>query len=139
MAHYLDTSALAKLVTLEAETDALRAWIETTDDDLVTSDLARTELTRAVRRWAPDRATTVRDVLAGLTILTMPTALFESAGRLDPPELRSLDALHLATALELGDDLRGIVAYDRRLAEAAAAYGISVASPGATPPPQATT
>lgn len=60
----------------------------------------------------------------------MPVDVFDHAGRLDPPSLRSLNALHLAAALTLGPDLAGFVGYDQRLLDAAAAVGITVASPG---------
>lgn len=129
MAHYLDTSALVKLVVAEAESAALRTWLLASEREPVTSDLARTELLRAVRRLAPDRAVAAHEVLEAMTVLTLSTETFESAGRLDPPALRALDALHLAAALELGDDLNGIVVYDERLAEAANGYGIRAISP----------
>ena len=130
MAFYLDTSALVKLVVGEAETGALREWLAATERDPVSSDLARTELLRAVRRAAPDRLVSARAVLDGVTLLELTTAIFEVAGRLDPAVLRSLDALHVAAALELGDELDGVVTYDERLAAAATANGISVVSPG---------
>jgi len=129
VAHYLDSSALVKLVVFEAESTALRAWLTSENRDPVTSDLARTELLRAVRRAAPDRAVAAHEVLATMTVLTLSTETFEAAARLDPMTLRSLDALHLAVALELGDDLDGIVVYDERLADAANAYGISTLAP----------
>lgn len=98
MAFYLDTSALAKLVVAESETAALRAWIAERDRTLVSCDLARTELTRGVRRIAPERMVDAHAVLDGLTLLTVPASVFASAGRLDPVELRSLDAIHVAAA-----------------------------------------
>lgn len=129
MAHYLDTSALVKLVVAELETEALRAWLTESDRDPVTADLARTELMRAVRRAAPDRVVQARAVLDSITITVVTTALFDQAGRLDPPELRSLDAIHLAAALDLGDDLDSLVSYDDRLAAAAQLNGIPVTAP----------
>ncbi len=129
MAHYLDTSALVKLVVAEDETAALRAWLGEADRAPVTCDLARTELLRAVRRAAPDRVTRARAVLDSVTLIEVTTSIFEQAGRLDPTTLRSLDALHLAAALELGDDLDGMVTYDERLAEAAQLNGIPVTAP----------
>ncbi|MDX5318310.1 MAG: type II toxin-antitoxin system VapC family toxin, partial [Actinomycetes bacterium] len=116
MAHYLDTSALVKLVVAEAETDALRAWLVAAERDPVSSDLARTELMRAVRRAAPDRLVQARAVLDAVTLLEVSTAIFVEAGRIDPVTVRSLDAVHLAAALSLGDDLEGFVTYDDRLA-----------------------
>lgn len=131
MAAYFDTSALAKLVVAEDATQALRTWIaERADLPSVTCDLARTELVRAVRRLDRDLLARVREVLDGLTIVEVPTALFTAAGRLDPIGMRSLDAIHLAAALDLGDDLDVLVAYDDRLVQAARSHGVLVAHPG---------
>lgn len=129
MACYLDTSALVKLVVEEPETKALRAWLAAADRSPVSCDLARTELLRAVRRAAPDRIVRAREVLDAITLVTVRTAIFEQAGRLDPSVLRTLDALHLAAALDLGDDLDVIVTYDERLAQAATANGVAVSRP----------
>lgn len=128
MAVYLDTSALVKLVVAEPESTALRSWLTTDDREAVSCDLARTELMRAVRRGAPDRLVAARAVLDALTLVEVTTAVFETAGRLEPTEPRSLDALHVAAALDLGDDLDDFVAYDDRLLAAASANGISVVS-----------
>jgi len=129
LAHYLDTSALTKLVVAEAETKALRAWLRTEDRQPVASDLVRTELQRAVRRAARDRLVRAREVLEAVTLLQLTPAMFEEAGRLEPATLRSLDAIHLAAALDLGDDLDGLVTYDDRLADAARLNGIPVIAP----------
>ncbi len=129
MAHYLDTSALVKLVVAEAETPALRAWLVEVARIPLSSDLARTELLRVVRRSAPDRVLEARAVLDAVTLVELTTAIFEEAGRLDPAILRTLDALHLASALSLGDDLESLVTYDDRLADAARANGIPVTAP----------
>ena len=129
MASYLDTSALVKLVVAEAETAALRAWLAETDRQPVSCDLARAELLRAVRRAAPDRVVRAREVLDAVTLLEVTAAIFEAAGRLDPSVRRTLDAVHLAAALDLGDDLDCIVTYEDRLAEAARANGVAVISP----------
>lgn len=130
MAYYVDNSALTKLVVAEAETAALRTWLAEENRNLVSCDLTRTELLRAVRRAAPDRVVRAREVLDSVTLLDVTTDIFEDAGRLDPTVLRSLDAVHLAAALDLGDELDGIVTYDSRLSEAARANGIAVVSPG---------
>jgi predicted nucleic acid-binding protein len=129
VAHYLDTSALAKLVVAEPESAALRTWLREADRQPVSSDLARTELLRAVRRIAPKRVLQARAVLDAITLTEVTTSLFEEAGRLDPAALRSLDAIHLAAALDLGDDLDGLVTYDERLGEAARLNGITVLAP----------
>lgn len=129
MAHYLDTSALVKLVVAEPQTDALRTWLAAVPREPVSSDLARTELLRAVRRVAPGRLLRARQVLGAVTLVGVSTALFEEAARLDPTVLRTLDAIHLAAALDLGDDLDAVVTYDDRLADAALANGIAVTAP----------
>jgi predicted nucleic acid-binding protein len=129
LAFYIDTSALVKLVVAEKETDSLRAWLADSDRDPVACDLVRTELIRAVRRAVPDRLVQARAVLDAVTLLEVTTPIFEAAGRVDPGVLRSLDAVHIAAALDLGDDLEGLVTYDGRLAEAAVANGIPVVAP----------
>jgi uncharacterized protein len=128
VAFYLDTSALVKLVVAEAETPALQMWLKAAGVP-VSCDLARTELIRSVRRAAPDRVIQARKVLDAVTLLEVTTAIFEEAGRLDPTLLRSLDAIHLAAALALGDDLDGVVTYDERLAAAAELNGLAVVVP----------
>ncbi len=130
MPHYVDTSTAVKLVVKERETAALLAWARSPDRVLVSSDLTRTELLRAVRRAAPDRLVQARTVLESMTLLTLATEQFERAAGLDPAGLRTLDALHLAAALALGDELEGIITYDDRLASAAHAQGIAVVAPG---------
>lgn len=129
MAYYLDTSAAVKLVVEEAGSKALRRWLMKAAEPIVSSDLLRTELLRATRRGAPDQVQQARAVLDSLVLLTLPTTVFEQAGTLEPDLLRSLDALHLAAALDLGDELDGIITYDDRLAAAAAALGIVVVAP----------
>lgn len=129
VAHYLDTSALAKLVVAEPESTALLAWLRDEDREPVACDLARTELLRAVRRLAPDLVVRAREVLASITLTDVTTAIFEQAARLDPAAMRSLDAVHLAAALDLGDDLDSMITYDGRLAEAARLNGIPVIAP----------
>ena len=129
MAYYVDTSALVKLVVAEPETEALQNWLGGQTQPLVSSDLARAELLRATRRVAPDRLVNAREVLDILVLTEVGTAIFEQAGRLEPPALRTLDALHLASALDLGDDLDGMVTYDERLASAAQVHGVPVIAP----------
>ena len=129
MANYLDTSALVKLVVAEPDSPALLQWLTETEREPVSSDLARTELMRAVRRVAPDRALQAREVLSRLTLTRVRTEVFERAGQMDPALLRSLDAIHLASALDLGDDLEAVVTYDERLADACGAHGVPTVGP----------
>lgn len=129
VAFYVDTSALVKLVVAESETAALGAWVKEPGRELVACDLARTELMRAVRRAVPDRVLQAREVLDAVTLVHVTPAVFEDAGRLDPSGLRTLDAIHLAAALDLGDDLEGMITYDDRLADAAVSNGVAVVAP----------
>jgi len=129
VAFYIDTSALVKLVLAEPETRALTAWLTTEHRNFVACDLARTELLRAVGRSAPDRILQARAVLASITLIDVTTSIFEEAGRLRPDTMRSLDAVHVAAALALGDDLEGLVTYDDRMAAAASANGLVVVAP----------
>ena len=124
---YADTSAVVKLVVAEPETPVLRDWLE--HRRWVVSDLHRTELQRVAARvegTAPARA---RRLLGELDVVRLNPDRFDEAGRLRTAGLRSLDALHLAAALALGEDLAGVVAYDARLAAAATSLGIAVAAP----------
>ena len=132
MAAYIDASAAAKLVLGERESAVLARWIVARGRKPVTSDLTRTELLRATRRVAPDRMNAARAVLDSMTVMSVSTAVFERAAMLDPESVRSLDSIHLASALELGDELDELATYDARLAEAARFYGITVVSPGAS-------
>jgi predicted nucleic acid-binding protein len=131
VAVYLDTSALVKLVVVEPESTALRRWLRASPRARVTSDLARAELLRAVRAArAGDRALAqARRVLSRVSSMPLSREVLDGAGMLEPVALRSLDAIHLASALTLADQLEVIVTYDDRLATAAAAAGAAVAAP----------
>ena len=129
MAFYIDTSALAKLIVVETESEPLRDWVAREQRDLTACDLVRTELRRAVRRVAPDCVARSRVVLNSITLTSVTPAIFEEAGRLEPASLRPLDAIHLASALDLGDDLEALITYDERLAAAAEANGVTVLAP----------
>ena len=132
---YADASALVKLVRDEAESDALRAYLE--DADLVSSELVLTEVPRAVRRAAAldpelpldlllDRAGQVLDAVA---LAALDRALIAGAGALGEPALRALDAIHVATAVGL-HPLDAFVTYDERQAAAARLAGLRTTAPG---------
>ena len=129
MAHYLDTSAFLKLVVTEAESRALRKWATADGVVLVSSDLVRTEALRAARRHSPAALLQARTLLEAVALMALTSDICERAAELDPSILRSLDALHLASALALGDDLQAVVTYDERLAAACAAHGVAVVAP----------
>ena len=129
MAHYLDTSALVMLVVAQPETTALREWLAAQPHPPVSCDLARTELLRIAREVVPDRVVMARLVLDSLVLTEVTADIFEAAGRLDTASVHSRDAIHLAAALDLGDDLDSIVTYNERLAAAARSYGVPVSAP----------
>lgn len=129
MLWYLDTSAVTKLIVAEPETDALLAWLESRAS--VLSDLHRTELRRSAARRGARAVGRADSLLRSRQVVRIDPDVFDTAGHVGPPSLRSLDALHIAAAQTLGPDLAGIVAYDHRLLAAASAAGIEVASPGA--------
>jgi uncharacterized protein len=124
---YLDTSAFLKLITVEEETTAMRSWF-TSHDAIWSSQLLYTEALRAGARLGIG-TDLVEDALDTVSLVLPSATTFSTAGRLQPPVLRSLDAVHLATALEIGDDLEGLVAYDVRLLDAAREASIEVVSP----------
>ncbi len=129
MAWYLDTSAAVKLVARERGSAAMSRWADRHANDVVSSDLLRTELLRATRRSMPELMPRARLVLDGLTLMQLSADVLERAAELEPWTLRSLDAVHLAAALTLGDDLDGIVTYDERLAAAASLHGLVIIAP----------
>jgi predicted nucleic acid-binding protein len=124
---YVDSSAIVKLAVSEPESSSLRRYLS--HKPLVTSALARTEVARALLPLGPEAVERGEEVLRRVQILRVNDRVLTAAGKLTPPELRSLDAIHLASARELRENLRCLVTYDRRLADAARAIGCSVASP----------
>jgi len=128
---YLDSSALMKLVRREAETDALSEWLDRRGDQpVVTSELGRVEVLRAASRIGGQVLAEGRAVVADLDLVPLDRAVQDVACDIGDPRLRTLDALHLASALLLGEGLTALVVYDRRLAGGARAAGLVVASPG---------
>lgn len=125
---YLDTSAFAKLIAPEAETAALQRYLSTRSLR-VSSGLLRTEALRAAMRVSQQHVAKVRRELRRVALIDVNRELLEQAGVLAPPELRSLDATHVAAALSLGDDLGELVTYDARMMAAARAHGLPVVSP----------
>ena len=127
---YVDTSALGKLLILEAETIALQASLQELPDRLASSELTIAELSRAVLR-ARGSAESAGALLAQLDLLALDRATLERAGRLPSASgtsLRTADAIHLAAAMDLGET--HFLTYDRRQAQAAAERGFQILSPG---------
>ena len=127
MVWYIDTSAFLKLLTMEDESETMREWF-TAHDSVWSCQLLQTEARRAGARLGIDHMV-IEDALDTVSLVMPSVATFFAAGQLAPSSLRSLDALHLAAAMEIGDDLEGIVAYDERLSDAARAASLKVFIP----------
>jgi predicted nucleic acid-binding protein len=127
---YLDSSALIKLVVLEPESAALREFLKT-HALRMSSALAEVEVPRALRRagYGAAEGRRATEILARIALVEVDRRILRSAAALAPPGLRSLDAIHLATALSLGQDLAGIVTYDQRLSDAAIGADLAVWAP----------
>jgi hypothetical protein len=128
---YLDSSAIVKLVVLESGTTELLAELDHWPDR-VSSSMARVEVHRALRRAGASPALRVRAdaVLSSLALLRVDDMVLARAASFRDPMLRTLDAIHLATALSLGDAPEAFVTYDARLARAATRQRLRVVSPG---------
>lgn len=129
MAVYVDTSAYVKLVVEEPGSVALRTWLADRDDPLVSSELLRVEALRAARRHSSEAAVEARSRLDLLTLVAVTTVICQRAADLDPAVLRSLDAVHIATALYVGDEVETVLTYDERFAAAARMHGLRATAP----------
>lgn len=127
---YLDSSAFVKLFIPEEETIELRRYL-LRQSRWVSSTLLRTETLRAAMKANPSRRRMdrIHRALRSVVLIPLDAPLSAEAGVVHPPELRSLDAIHLATARSLGDHIRAVVTYDERLANVARWHGLTVASP----------
>jgi predicted nucleic acid-binding protein len=126
---YLDTSALVKTVIEEPESQALLRWLSD-KDTLVACELVRVEAVRAVRVSDPAAVPRAREVASSVTLIRLDDPLYDLAADLEPASLRSLDAVHLAAALSVGDDLAGVITYDARMEQAALDLHLHVEAPG---------
>jgi hypothetical protein len=126
---YIDASALVKIAVVEPDSDALRRFLSDRTP-LVSSALTRAEAVRAVRHKGPEALVRVRQTLLAIDLVPVDDEILDAAGLLDPRILRTLDAIHLATALALGDDLHVLVSHDERMLRSAALLGLPTASPG---------
>ena len=127
---FLDASAFVKLLIVEPESAELGRWIR--GRDVASSDLLRTEARRAVAGEPAEVRRLCEKLLSAIPKIRLVPAVLDRAGELPGQRLRSLDAIYLACALRLGDDLSGIVSYDVRQLAAADGLGIPTSSPGAS-------
>lgn len=128
--YYADTSAVIKLLAEESHSKAFAAFYDShADAEWVSSALLRIEVARAVTRAAPALLPDARDLLSAFSYVAIDDEIVEAAMSEPDRALRSLDAIHLATARILAEDLDGLVTYDARLVTAANDAGLSVLSP----------
>lgn len=125
---YLDSSALVKLIVAEVESEALAAYLGD-HPTRVSSALARVEVMRAIRPHGPRATARARQLLTRISLLHLDDALLDTAAMLDGDHLRSLDAIHIASAQTVTSDLAALITYDRRMAQAAEDLGLAVAAP----------
>jgi len=129
---YLDASAIVKLVVREMETDDLIGYIG--DAELVSSEISEIEVPRAAYLRTGEVASIARaeTVLRRFSLVALDDELRREAARARPPDLRSLDAIHLASCLRLGKRLEAVLVYDRKLADALRAHALRVEAPSGT-------
>jgi predicted nucleic acid-binding protein len=127
---YIDSSAIVKLVVPEPETRALVEVVRS-DPEMVSSVIARIEVLRAVQRAGATRAVADRaeSILSRMALVRLEEGIARTASELRPRELRTLDAIHLATAVSLAPTLFSLITYDPRLAAAARAAELRVVVP----------
>ncbi len=127
---YVDSSALVKLVLPEAESAALLTLLS--DEVMpISSELARVEVVRAARRASrdPEARNRAAVVMAALHLVSVDEEILERAASIEPKNLRSLDAIHLASALSLSPDVEAMVVYDAGLSDAAGKAGLRILAP----------
>lgn len=126
---YVDASAIMKLIVEEPESASLAQWMKNESASLITSIVSTIEVTRVCRRMAPNAMTDSVRMLAEFDIVPVTAVVVDLAASVQPAELRTLDAIHLATALSVRDELTAFVTYDKRLGKAAHAEKLRVAAP----------
>ena len=125
---YIDTSAVLRLVHPEAESGVLRTWLASHPDDLVSSALVRTEARRALLRNDPAALPQLPAILSVIAQIPVSEAILDAAAMFPDPLLRSLDAIHLASAQSIAA-VTAVLAYDKHLMDAARNAGLTVSSP----------
>lgn len=126
---YVDTSAFVKLFSNEPESEALSAAIRADWAGVLASEIFAVEVVRTARRIGGSAVAQAVELLRTVVLLPLTAEIRREAGRVGPPELRSLDAIHVATALSASDRIGAVLTYDKRLASACAAAGLRVVAP----------
>jgi uncharacterized protein len=127
---YLDSAAVVKLAHVEPESAALRSWLdERAEIQWISSVLTEIESFRALARYAPEAVSRLSAVLDQIDLVDLDQPIRTLARMVTPPTVRSLDAIHLGTALLARPSLTSFVTYDKRLLDAAHAAGLPIDSP----------
>ena len=127
---YLDSAAIVKLVHAEPESSALRRWLDKrAETGWISSVLTEIESFRALARYAPEAVSRLPAVLDLIDLIDLDQRIRILARTVQPVTVRSLDAIHLGTALQSRPGLTSFVTYDKRLLDAARAAGLPVDSP----------
>jgi uncharacterized protein len=127
---YLDSAAVVKLAHAEQESAALRSWLgERAETGWISSVLTEIESFRALARYAPEAVTRLPAILDQIDLIDLDPHIRILAQTAKPAAVRSLDAIHLGTALHTRNSLTSFVTYDKRLLDAAHAAGLPVNSP----------
>jgi predicted nucleic acid-binding protein len=127
---YLDPAAVVKLVHAEPESGALRGWLdERAETPWISSVLTEIESFRALARYAPEAVSRLPAVLDQIDLFDLDQGIRMAARTVTPATVRSLDAIHLGTAMRFRSSLTSFVTYDKRLLDAAQAAGLPINSP----------
>jgi uncharacterized protein len=127
---YLDSAAVVKLVHAEPESAALRRWLdERAEIQWISSVLTEIESFRALARYAPEAASRLSNVLDQIDLIDLDQGIRMLAQAVTPTTVRSLDAIHLGTAMRFRSSLTSFVTYDKRLLDAAQAAGLPINLP----------
>ena len=125
---YMDSSAIIKLIKPEKESATL---IKKLPPSLITSRISRVEVARTIAKHEPDLLTTAYDILADIQMIPVEDSIITIAENLPVYiALRSLDSLHMASALHIRNALMGIITYDKEMVRAGIALGFNTLSPG---------
>ena len=125
---YIDSSAIIKLIKVEKESAAL---VKKLPRSIITSRIARVEVARTIAQHEPDLLDLAYDVLSDIQMIAVEDSIISIAENLPVfTQLRSLDAIHVASATAMKSIVQGIITYDKQMGEAASALGFAVSSPG---------